>query len=211
MKDQFPLSLSDVFGVLGIASIAYSVVKDVSGSVAPALGAAVVVAFFGIVGWAIYRAAPRRHERYKLAISHDSEHAISLIQSAEESILVTHFTSDLPSRAYTAAMLARLEHGVPITRIVSAKVMRDPNVQPWLAEFKKHPRYRESVFAAQHIPFEFTVIDEKLVLLYLPIKNDPKLLNTVLIFENEKLAGSVCTMFEGMRQYAALPPSPTVA
>ncbi len=199
MNNRFPLSLSDTLGVLGIAGIAYTVVKDISNSVAAAVGAAVVVTFFGVLGWAIYRASPRRHERYKLVVSHDSGHAIELLHATEESILVTHFTCDLPSKEYSAAMLSRLDHGVPVTRIVSSEVAGDDSVKTWLDEFRKYPRYKECVLSGESPPFEFTVMDERWVILYLPIKNDPRLLNTALIFENEKLAGSFYTMFEGLR------------
>ncbi len=206
MNPRFPLSLSDVFGVLGIAGITYSVVKDATSSVSTALGAAVVVAFFGVMIWAIYRAAPKREERFKLVVSHGSEESVVFVREAEESILVTHFTRDLPSREYTAAMLARLEKGVPVTRIVSSDVAQRLEVKEWLLEFKKHPKYRECIYPRPALPFEFILIDEKLVVFYLPTKNDPLLLNTALVFQNERLAGSVYTMFEGMRSMSPSPP-----
>lgn len=152
MNDKFPISLTEVFGVLGVAGIAYSVVKDWSGSASTASVAAAVVVFFGILGWAIYRVAPRRNERFKMAVSHDRSHAIKLINGAKESILVTHFTRDLPSLAYTAAMLARLQKGIPIARVVSGDIAGDAEVRTWLDQFKKHPGYTEAISPSKSLP-----------------------------------------------------------
>ena len=56
------------------------------------------------------------------------------------------------------------------------------------------------------LPFEFTVIDEKWVIIFFPIKNDPSVLATALVFENGKLANSMCTLFEGLRQNSSQSP-----
>lgn len=200
MHEKIPLSLSEIFGVFGVASIAYSVVKDLAGSTYWAVVAAIVVAFFGVSAWAIYRVAPRRHERFKMVMSPKRTHAINVIRRAKATISVTHFTRGLPCLDYTAAMLTALQKDVSITRIVSADAAKDGEARKWLEEFKKFPRYRELVSPRDSLPFEFAVIDELHVLLYLPIRTDPKLLDTLLIFENAKLAQGVCNMFEELKQ-----------
>jgi hypothetical protein len=90
---------------------------------------------------------------------------VDLIWGATKSILVTHFTPEIPPKEYIEAMLERLRDDVTITRIVAFLPGVPKEVYSWLNNFRKEgallPYYKESQYIGTPLPFDIMVIDDK--------------------------------------------------
>jgi hypothetical protein len=91
---------------------------------------------------------------------------VDLIRGASDSILVTHFATEIPPEDYIEAMLERLRDDIRITRIVAKHPCVPKEVYSWLNRFRRAdatmlPYYREYQYLGIPLPFDIMVIDDE--------------------------------------------------
>jgi len=91
---------------------------------------------------------------------------VDLIRGARDSILATHFTTEIPPEDYIEAMLERLRDDIRITRIVAKLPGVPKKVYSWLNRFRRAdattlPYYREFQYSGVPLPFDIMVIDDE--------------------------------------------------
>jgi hypothetical protein len=91
-------------------------------------------------------------------------------------------------------MLEKLDQGVHVTRIVGPNAGRDPKTASWLEKFRTHERYSEYLLSDAILPIDFSIFDDRVVILYLPANSEGNEYNQALVFRNPKLA----SLFRGI-------------
>jgi len=106
-------------------------------------------------------------EGYEVITDEPMRKVVDLIWGARESILVTHFTTEIPSEEYISAMLERLRDEVTITRVVTFLPGVPKEVYSWLNRFRTdegttmHHHYTEREYKGAPLPFDIMVIDDE--------------------------------------------------
>jgi hypothetical protein len=104
---------------------------------------------------------------YEVITFEPMQRIIDLLRHARSSILVTHFTTDIPPDEYVSVMLERLRHDVAITRVVAFLPGASKEVYSWLKSFRKKDsttrrHYSEYQISGTPLPLDITVIDDEI-------------------------------------------------
>ena len=197
-----PLNLSELLGIVGAASLIFTFAKEFGTQVSTATAISVIAALVVAFTVAISRLWQREGDRFRLILTSDGNENIRFIQAARESVLVTHFTAMLPSRTYTALMRDKLDEGVHIIRIVDTETASNSDTIRWLEQFRDHERYSEYMLPQTILPFDFTVYDDEVVVLYFPSSSEGKDYNQAMEFRNPKLAMIFTEVFERIKRHS---------
>ena len=198
----FPLSLTEILAIASLAVTGFAISREFGVELLPATIATVAAIFIACSVFSIHRIWVKdgiRFEIRNVGKKGNLDVSPAFIEKAEASVLATHFTAILPSAKYTNRMLEKLEDKVTVSRLVDSETAKDEDVKAWLSDFHPHDRYSE-VEVEGSFPFDFTIFDDKVVILFLPTNVDGKDFNRAIIFRNPEVAGTFRTIFERLRK-----------
>jgi hypothetical protein len=93
------------------------------------------------------------------------------VRNANESILATHFTAEMPDDKYLGLLQHCLDREVRITRLVYFNSQAPKADYEWLSTFSsrsKHPSCYEQIELTCWLPFNIVIIDSQTVWLFFP-------------------------------------------
>jgi hypothetical protein len=110
-------------------------------------------------------------EDYEMITFEIRRRVIDLIRQARRSVLVTHFTTEIPPEDYVSIMLEKLHDEVTITRIVAFLPGAPKEVYSWLNRFRKRDGttrryYKEYQFPGTPLHSDIMVIDDEVAMQY---------------------------------------------
>jgi hypothetical protein len=184
-----PLNVSDVLALLGFAGLCFTLVYEGTHQYPIAIAVAVFVAVVSAILWIQIRKWEMNENTYRWIFRTEgipTREIVALLSAATETIRLTHYTPEVPTDTYTSAMIQRIQAGVSVVRIVDSKTLDNADIKKWTNRFKEHRRYTQIVVPWAPQPLDFTIIDDRIVLLYLPTAGQEY--NHVMMFRSHKVA-----------------------
>src|SRR6478735_3739570 len=171
MSDQalgtkwFPLSAAEVLQLTGYAGIVYTIADGLLPNRKVITSLVAVAAFvLALMFWAIARLWGHQGSRFAIRESKKAGVSYSTIARASHTILVTHFSSEVPAVKYIEKMKEKLDQGVNVVRFLP-----DLRERPkWLSNFdeKRGNGYDEKL-VPWLLPFDVLIVDgEETILLF---------------------------------------------
>ena len=194
----FPLAFGDLIVLLGIASIAYTITKELTDNPNLAVLIAANVLILSAILWAVSRIWQDTRNRFSVMdIERGKEGAevSKCCRKANKTIRVTHFGKQIPTEAHTNLLLKKLDEGIRVSRIVSKNTLKDQKVLKWLNRFKGHKNYRQYNVPFRNLPINFSIYDSKIVVLYLPSSLKGVEFNNIIRFNNRVVASFFRIMY----------------
>jgi hypothetical protein len=129
---------------------------------------------------------------------------VDLIWGATKSILVTHFTPEIPPEEYILAMLERLRDDVTITRIVATLPDVPKEVYSWLNKFRTDkgvllPYYKEFKYVGTPLPFDIMVIDDKVAVQGFASYPDARKYSSIICHYDRRVARNFRETIEALK------------
>jgi hypothetical protein len=128
---------------------------------------------------------------------------VDLIWGATKSILVTHFTPEIPPKEYNLAMLERLRDDVTITRIVAFLPGVPKEVYSWLNNFRKEgtllPYYKEFEYIGTPLPFDIMVIDDEVAVQGFASYPDARKYSSIICHYDRRVARNFRESIEALK------------
>jgi hypothetical protein len=199
MRKHFPLGLSEILSLVGIASLTFTIINALTGKATIAIAVALSLLLSVIIFWSISRIYTSQETRYKLKyvqFGKEVREANKCIKKSEETIWVTHFTASYPSELYTSLMIEKMDQGVSVVRVVGEEIQKDSRTIDWLKKFRPNERYSEYISRREKMPFDFTIFDEQKVIIYFPLHPQSREFNKALILNNAKVASIFRGLFD---------------
>ena len=109
------------------------------------------------------------------------------IADAKSSIVTTAFSLDEPSSEYLNTLLAKLDDGVAVTRVLSSEVEKLQQSSSWLSQFEGKPHYKEKKIS-EGLPFDIYIFDEKQTNIYFPADKEHDQFKDGVVFQSEEMA-----------------------
>jgi len=194
MRSKFPVKITEIFPLGGWISLVYTL--EVAVGVSKSWAAISAVSLFAIflLGLSNHRVWNEDKSRFQLTDFKKGQVAYKNFEDADQSIFVTHFTCATPEEMYVARMLAQMEKGVTVTRLLPAR----NRSQPWLDRFRGQLRYTEFTTATNELPFDILIVDRKRVVLSLPTNQSDMEFGQAMIMNNPEVAQVFIGIFEKM-------------
>ena len=149
---------------------------------------------------------------YEVIILETWRKIIDLLKKARHSILVTHFTTEIPPEDYISVMLQKL-HKVAITRIVAFLPDAPAEVYSWLKHFRKRDgtvqhNYQEYEFPGTPLPSNLMVIDDEVAVQYFATSPDSSTFGFAICHYDSRIAQRFREYMEALIPNEQFPSSP---
>lgn len=188
-EKRFPLTVTDVLALLGFAGLCFTIVYEGTQQYPKAITVAAFVGLVSAILWIQIRKWETNENSYRWIFRTEgipTREIVALLSAAKETIRLTHYTPEVPTDTYTSAMIQRIQAGVSVVRVVDSKTLESAEIRKWTDRFKEHRRYTQIVVPWTPQPLDFTIIDDEIVLLYLPTAGQEY--NHVMMFRSQKVA-----------------------
>jgi hypothetical protein len=185
------ISANEIIGLVGLSSVAFTLIDKLSAPLWFAMGAAFVIFSFSLLTvaylkWLDYERV-NRSNRFDICSDRGGASCLQDIEYAEKSLLLTHFSSEIPDAVYLRAIQAKINEGLHVNRILSASANLSKPEYSWLKSIDRKTSYHQYQCPST-LPFNIIIIDNCIVWLFFPTEPSASHFNNAVSFRSETLS-----------------------
>lgn len=193
------LSSDEFFGLIGISGVVFTIIDRLQ---APLWGTvSVTLIVFCIALLVIVRTKwieeERQSKKNRFEACQDIGGASCLtdIQNAQESILLTHFSAELPDPTYLNEIQRKIGDRLHVLRIITSRADPELAEYSWLKTIRRGNSYVQYV-SPYDLPFNLIIIDRKIVWMFFPTEPNACYFNKAISFRSEVFAAYLKVVFD---------------
>lgn len=201
MHELKDISTNEIFGSIGISGVFFTIIDKLQAPVWGSVSLTVIVFCLSllIILRAKWLEEERRAKRNRFEEGRDKGGASCLadIKEAQESILLTHFSAEIPDPVYLNEIQNKIDSRLHVSRVLTSKA--DPVLTEftWLNTIKRRNSYVQYI-SPYDLPFNMIIIDRKIVWMFFPTEPNACYFNKAISFRSEVFASYLKVVFDRM-------------
>ena len=185
--NDYPITIKELGGAFGFSATVFGILVSTT---LPMLWVSTVsgilFVLFIIIALQV-RILTTSNQRFSFVKGQEGKEIEASINAATKSIVTTAFSADKPTEKYVNNLLAKLDKGISVTRLISKENKDNPDYR-WAEAFYQKPHFIEKVVDGFSFPFDVYIFDGKTTRIYFPISQEHNHFKDGVKFECEELA-----------------------
>lgn len=193
------VSTNEVFGLIGISGVVFTIIDKLQAPVWASVSLTLIIFYVSLL--IIVRAKwleeeiRARKNRFEESTDKGGESCLADIKAAKESILLTHFSAEIPDSLYLTEIQGKIDCGLHVSRILTSKAKQENPEYKWLKTIQRNSSYVQYI-SPYDLPFNMIIIDRKIVWLFFPTEPNACYFNKAISFRSDVFASHLKVIFD---------------
>jgi hypothetical protein len=165
------ISTNEAIGLVGLSSVAFTLIDKLSAPLWFSIGTAVLVFTFSLFTVAyskwIEEEKLNKKNRFEMCTDRGGASCLEDIQYTQKSLLLTAFSGEIPDPVYLRAIQVKIDDGLHVNRILPSNVSLNSPEYHWLKTIDRKSNYLQYK-CPDPLPFNMIIIDNSIVWLFFP-------------------------------------------
>ncbi len=199
------VSTNEIIGLVGLSSVAFTLIDKLSAPLWFSTGLsllAFVLSYFIVVysKWLEHDKVERKN-RFEVCTDRGGASCLEDIRNADRSLLLTHFSSEVPDPVYLRAIQEKIDNGLHVNRLVSDSANINTTDYSWLKSIDRKTNYVQHK-CSRPLPFNIIIIDNNIIWLFFPTEPSASHFNNAISIRSEVLSSHLKVVYDKLLSHS---------
>jgi hypothetical protein len=195
------VSANEVFGLIGLSGVVFTLIDKLQAPLWASISLTLIIVWVSLL--IIVRAKwlkeerQARKNRFEEGRDKGGESCLADIRAAQESILLTHFSAEVPDPIYLQEIQKKIDSKLHVLRILTSNANPEISEYEWLKTIIRNSSYVQYL-SPYDLPFNMIIIDRRIVWLFFPTEPNACYFNKAISFRSDVFASHLKVVFDKM-------------